>query len=51
MTERINMRQKLECKSFKWYLQNIYPESHIPIDYKSLGRVRISSLRGLYCAV
>lgn len=39
MTERMNLRKKLQCKSFRWYLENIYPESHIPIDYKSLGRV------------
>lgn len=39
MTERMNLRKKLECKSFRWYLENVYPEAHIPIDYKSLGRV------------
>ncbi|KAF6026707.1 GALNT1 [Bugula neritina] len=39
MTERQNLRKKLGCKSFRWYLENIYPESHIPINYKSVGRV------------
>jgi len=39
VTERKKLRETLGCKSFKWYLQNIYPEAHIPIEYKSLGRV------------
>lgn len=39
MTDRHNLRKKLECKSFKWYLENIYPESNIPTDFLYIGHV------------
>ncbi|XP_040858462.1 polypeptide N-acetylgalactosaminyltransferase 11 isoform X4 [Ochotona curzoniae] len=30
ISERVELRKKLACHSFKWYLDNVYPEMQIP---------------------
>lgn len=39
LTERRILRENLQCRNFRWYLEHVYPESPIPIDFLSLGKV------------
>ncbi|XP_053621312.1 uncharacterized protein LOC128681448 isoform X2 [Plodia interpunctella] len=41
VTHRKILREKLHCKSFRWYLDNIYPEKFVPVrDVIAYGRFR-----------
>jgi len=40
VSPRLALRKELKCKSFRWYLENVYPESQMPLDYYYLGEIR-----------
>lgn len=44
LTEQIALRKKLKCKSFKWYLDNVYPDVEAPV-VKAEGLVFNRGLR------
>lgn len=44
LTEQIALRKKLKCKSFKWYLDNVYPDADAPL-VKAEGLVFNRGLR------
>ena len=39
ITERLELRKRLKCKSFSWYLEHIYPEQNMPDEKGNGGAV------------
>ncbi|XP_061579600.1 polypeptide N-acetylgalactosaminyltransferase 5 [Cololabis saira] len=44
LTEQMELRKRLKCKSFKWYLDNVYPDMEAPL-VKAEGLVFSRGLR------
>uniref|UniRef100_A0A1B0FBW2 Ricin B lectin domain-containing protein n=1 Tax=Glossina morsitans morsitans TaxID=37546 RepID=A0A1B0FBW2_GLOMM len=49
VSARKELRQRLNCKSFKWYLDNIYPELFIPSESVAYGEIRNLGAGGRTC--
>ncbi|KAM6259703.1 polypeptide N-acetylgalactosaminyltransferase 5 isoform 1-T1 [Spheniscus humboldti] len=45
LTQQIRLRKKLQCKSFKWYLENVYPDLEAPLVKASGLLVNIAMAR------
>ena len=41
LSSRFELKKKLKCKPFKWYLENIYPDAPLPKSFYHVGEVRL----------
>lgn len=40
VSNRLQIRKKLHCKNFEWYLNNIWPQHFFPMKDRFFGRIR-----------
>lgn len=40
LAQRKELRHSLKCRSFRWFLENVYPEAPVPYDTFHLGQIK-----------
>ncbi|XP_049705813.2 polypeptide N-acetylgalactosaminyltransferase 3 [Helicoverpa armigera] len=40
VADRVELRKNLKCKSFAWYLSNVWPQHFFPTDQRWFGRIK-----------